>query len=377
MAMLQVHKDSLRKNRVELVKHLRVDEEFLTVFLDNSILTSDMKEDIENCGTRQQKATKFLDTIQRRGNNAFPRFILALRETDQQDLALMVDPTNPVLQEPLALDPGTITSNEAVVKGIMNLVEVAHDITITRLTQEDTRHRLKAYVLERSCHGTALVIRFGDVANSSAAMMADSKLLCTLFRDLNFNCRDIHSPNEASLIASLKKEARSLIVDATDAFILFLLCVVNLPSTERITEIFDGNNCPALSTKPKLFFFQNASEVAMSSGNPISQPMDEIDGRLPTSSNAGFGPPVHEKAHQLIVKFSESKIFGDAHGSWFVRALAHSIALHAHFSPINMLLNLVEIVVRELKKKANNNQCDQVVLLQKENYLIQNFYFRP
>jgi len=97
MSMSEYHKTVLKNNHDKLVKYLKVDEEFLSVFALERVLTPEMKEEIMVSGDKQQKASKFLDLLPRRGGTAFGDFIAALVETSQDDLAKMLDPENPRL----------------------------------------------------------------------------------------------------------------------------------------------------------------------------------------------------------------------------------------------------------------------------------------
>lgn len=92
--MSQQHKSLLIRNRLRLVRELHPSQEFFAVMQSNYTLTATMIEEIESVKTVQGKVGKFLDILPRRGSEAFPTFIEALKETHQDQLAVLLDPTN-------------------------------------------------------------------------------------------------------------------------------------------------------------------------------------------------------------------------------------------------------------------------------------------
>jgi len=83
-----VHYDLMckRKNYVFLMENLEMDE-LLDHMFQLQLLSRNMKEDVSVCRTHRDKAAKFLDILFRRGPDAFPKFIEALRKTDQLFIA--------------------------------------------------------------------------------------------------------------------------------------------------------------------------------------------------------------------------------------------------------------------------------------------------
>ena len=81
----------MNKNRLVLVRCLEISPELLAALVEDDIITDDLAELIQIERTKKEKAAKCLTTLCTRGPKAFERFILALTETKQYDLADLLD----------------------------------------------------------------------------------------------------------------------------------------------------------------------------------------------------------------------------------------------------------------------------------------------
>ena len=93
--MEERHRDVLRRNWVYLGENVIVDE-ICDHLLQNHTFTHDMYDEIMVEKLRKDKISKFLFILVRRGPDAFPRFLQALRDTEQ---AFIADHLERVLQE--------------------------------------------------------------------------------------------------------------------------------------------------------------------------------------------------------------------------------------------------------------------------------------
>lgn len=84
--MEDIHRNALRRNWVYLSENLHTTE-LLDHMLAESVLTQDMYEEIKAQTTRKDKVTQFLFTLQRRGPQAFDKFIAGLHATQQEFIA--------------------------------------------------------------------------------------------------------------------------------------------------------------------------------------------------------------------------------------------------------------------------------------------------
>lgn len=89
--MTPTDQDNLLRNRLLLVRQTKVTEDLLSCLLEDYTLTVEMKQEIEAERTESKRVGVLLDTLMRRGNRAFDRFIYALVQTDQDSLALSLD----------------------------------------------------------------------------------------------------------------------------------------------------------------------------------------------------------------------------------------------------------------------------------------------
>lgn len=85
--MDQVHKETLLRTRVELVKDLDVNDEVCDELLSQDIFTELMIEYIVAEHTRMDKVRRLLDDLSRRGSNAYNGFLVALKKTGYDFLA--------------------------------------------------------------------------------------------------------------------------------------------------------------------------------------------------------------------------------------------------------------------------------------------------
>lgn len=84
--MDETHLEALRRNWINLIENL-IPNEVLDHMLEKNVLTHDMYEEIRAKPTRKDQITEFLFVLQRRGPEAFAKFISALEATHQDFIA--------------------------------------------------------------------------------------------------------------------------------------------------------------------------------------------------------------------------------------------------------------------------------------------------
>lgn len=80
------HKEAIRKNWTYLLENLMVDD-LLDYLISHSIITENMKEEVEIQRTRREKATQLLFIVQKRGPKAFQILLDGLRECHMEFIA--------------------------------------------------------------------------------------------------------------------------------------------------------------------------------------------------------------------------------------------------------------------------------------------------
>lgn len=80
------HKEAIRKNWTYLLENLMVDD-LLDYLISHSIITENMKEEVEIQRTRRDKATQLLFIVQKRGPKAFQILLDGLRECHMEFIA--------------------------------------------------------------------------------------------------------------------------------------------------------------------------------------------------------------------------------------------------------------------------------------------------
>jgi hypothetical protein len=413
MAMSDAHREKLRRNQVDLVQHLKVDEEFLSYMVRDNIITDEMKEEIQVGKTKQARASTFLSILPKRGAIAFPCFIEALVETHQdEDLILNLDPDckfhRPVVEEEEEEEnEGPWVAGSSTAPNITNaevdsvteqIKRQPNDVTMLNSSYSETDGgkfaSKKVYPMKNACHGKAVIIRYGTTTNGDPSHR-DSQLLGTLFRSLKFTVITMDASDEEVALNALRAEAKRQ-TTSDEAFVLFVLCAEESPPNHnKITKLFDGKNCEKLIKTPKLYFIQSSrrlqksastnsstmsTSVTSSSDSGRNQPgRDETDGGeglSTSSSSSSLGKPQHEKRHAQVIRFYDFGIVPGSGTSVCMTALVQCIRLYGSQFQLYDLLILVDKVVKKLCEEWKY-PIEGVVHHTTTTTLEHAFYFRP
>lgn len=91
--MSDVHKDILKRNRVFIIKHTEPNSLLFSSLLVNDVLTDTKLEELNYAiKSNYAKVSSLLDFLVKRGPHAFEYFIQALLISDNELVALQLDP---------------------------------------------------------------------------------------------------------------------------------------------------------------------------------------------------------------------------------------------------------------------------------------------
>jgi len=90
-------RDVLRRHRLFLLCHLRLNDDFFQCMTRSGIINDRIREMIESKPTPTDERREFLDALTRRGPMAFHYFLCACVETGQNDIVHTLTSKNKVL----------------------------------------------------------------------------------------------------------------------------------------------------------------------------------------------------------------------------------------------------------------------------------------
>ncbi|XP_037628124.1 caspase-9 isoform X1 [Sebastes umbrosus] len=316
--MEKSHKQILQRNRTNLVTDLDP-ENLYDGLLEKGVFTQDMIDEIKSSGTRRNQARKLVQDLETRGSRAFPLFLECLRETGQHSLAellqngapaVQLQPATPTEVVPLVVQPLPIRSPMDVDKQRIDIVPVypirrpsptpspSPEREYIKPVQQGRirRDSIQSYKMDASPCGHCLIINNVDFKPESQlsnrkGSNIDSDKLERRFKALNFivnvktNLKQKQIRHELS---ALSKTDHS----QYDCCVVIMLSHGTEVSHSRfpgsvygvdgqdvpvqnITNYLNGQHCPSLQGKPKLFFIQACGGGQKDTGFEVS-PDDDV-----------------------------------------------------------------------------------------------------
>ncbi|XP_061075773.1 caspase-2 [Conger conger] len=302
--MLELDKATLRKCSVKLCKDMVLDELLVQMLKTDGILSENMAESILVNSTSQTKNYKLLSLLPKRGSCAFSSFCKALRETEQQDLCILLMEERERLREEYvdsALPLPTQDTAKAKRARLHESVEMCLDADspITKPVLPCSRdfylsHFQQAYRMDSSPRGRALVISnvtFDPLApdlDRRVGGEVDEEVLGKLFTELDYTVMLRKNLSVQEMQVCVEQFSRSLDHRTMDSCVVCLLSHGvegavygtdgQLLELDWVFKSFDNEHCPQLQNKPKMFFIQACRGEEMDCG------VDQRDGSERTQS---------------------------------------------------------------------------------------------
>nr|AAH85434.1 Zgc:101776 [Danio rerio] len=413
--MEQKHRQILQRHRLNLVKALNP-EDVCDKLLSKGVFTQDMIDEIQSKATRRDQARQLVKDLETRGSLAFPAFLDSLRETGHNDLAELLQsgdgvhrpPVISVQPSPIPLPVQNLNHTEKPDKPNIaspRLVPLRPESlpvhktysppseTVVRPTRP-RRDSIQCYKMDASPCGVCLIINNinfekASELNDRKGSNIDCDKLEKRFKALNFEVtvkRNLKSKRIRHEMASLAKKDHS----TYDCCVVIILSHGTEASLNRfpgavhgvdgpavpiqiITNYLNGQNCPSLQGKPKLFFIQACGggekdigfEVSpddiqpciggiddemdaipmSSSSDSLSTASDELDARasLPTPSDI----LVSYSTFPGYVSWRDTEA-----GSWYVENLDRVLEENAITDDLVTMLMLVNDAVSQISAKG-------------------------
>ncbi|CAN9515729.1 unnamed protein product [Ophioblennius macclurei] len=429
--MDETHRNILRRNRINLVRELNPSAVYDSL-LEKGVFTQDMIEEIQISGTRRDQASHLVRDLETRGSRAFPLFLECLQETGQLSLAAILlngapgGRLQPVLPAPVrrpVIQPLPVLSPMDVDRDVVPIRPLPRPSTTPspspekeyRLTPQGKTRRdsIPTYKMDASPCGHCLIINnmefHGDKGLSSRkGSNVDSEKLERRFKALNFIV-------EVKTNLKQRQIKRELCALSKMDHSQFDCCVVIILShgtevshnrfpgavygvdeefiaVQHITNYLNGQHCPSLQGKPKLFFIQACGGDEKDTGFEVS-PDDEVEpsvggvddqtDAIPTSSSSDSLSTSDETdaratlptPSDILVSYSTSPGYVSWRdtqlGSWYVETLDCILEENAD---TNDLVTMLTMLTDKVSKNSAKGLYKQIP--GSFNFLRKLFYFQ-
>ncbi|MED6277092.1 hypothetical protein CHARACLAT_009718 [Characodon lateralis] len=334
--MEEQHKKILQQNRTNIVIDMDPSGVYDALF-QKGVFTQDMIDEIKSSGTRRDQARQLVRDLETRGSRAFPLFLESLRESGQQGLVeillhgaptVQLQPAVPTVVRPI-VQPLPINSPVDIGKQSQDIVPSYpvqrpnnspsptpdNGYLKPRPPDRTRRDSLQCYKMDSSPCGHCLIINNaefepGSELSDRKGSNIDCDKLKRRFMALNFTVEVKTNLKQKQIIHELSALSRK---DHSQ----YDCCVVIMLShgtevshsrfpgavygvdgqfvkVQNITNYLNGQNCPSLQGKPKLFFIQACGgdetdvgfEVSPEEAHPSVGGEDDQTDAIPTSSSS-------------------------------------------------------------------------------------------
>uniref|UniRef100_A0A673L2Y4 Caspase-9 n=1 Tax=Sinocyclocheilus rhinocerous TaxID=307959 RepID=A0A673L2Y4_9TELE len=296
------HRQILQRNRLNLVTALNP-ADICDGLLSKGVFTQDMIDEIQGKITRRDQARQLVIDLETRGSQALPAFLECLRETGQHALAELLQcgdgarlpPSVPIQPSLIPLPVRPLRPERLPVPNPFSPSSETQAVRPTR----PRRDSIQCYKMDASPCGICLIINnvdFGpdcDLKDRKGSDI-DCDKMEKRFKALNFEViakRNLKYKRIRHEMASLAKRDHS----AYDCCVVIILSHgteanhnrfpgavhgVDGPAVpvQLITNYLNGQNCPSLQGKPKLFFIQACGGGEKDTGFEVSP--DEVEPSL-------------------------------------------------------------------------------------------------
>uniref|UniRef100_A0A3Q2QTW5 Caspase 9, apoptosis-related cysteine peptidase n=1 Tax=Fundulus heteroclitus TaxID=8078 RepID=A0A3Q2QTW5_FUNHE len=377
--MEEQHKKILQQNRINLVTDLDPSGLY-DALLREGVFTQDMIDEIKSSGTRRDQARELVRDLETRGSRAFPLFLEILRESGQQGLAETLLNGAP----PGQLQPAAPAGDRPVIKN-----------TPIYPKQQQLNYVFvwQCYKMDSSPCGLCLIIN--NVEFKPESQLRDRKGSCIDCNKLQRRFTALNFIVEVKTNLKQKQIKQELLALSRRDHSLYDCCVVIMLShgtevnhrrfpgavfgvdgdyvpVQAITNYLNGEKCPSLQGKPKLFFIQACGgdekdigfEVPSEEAQPSVDGEDDETDAIPTSSSSdSLSTPDEVDARTTLPNSSDILVsystfpgyvsWRDTQaGSWYVETLDRILEENAATDDLVTMLMMVNHEVSQNSAKG-------------------------
>uniref|UniRef100_A0A8C5DYW1 Caspase 9, apoptosis-related cysteine peptidase n=1 Tax=Gouania willdenowi TaxID=441366 RepID=A0A8C5DYW1_GOUWI len=420
--MEETHKKLLQRNRSKLVSDLNPSDLY-DGLLEKGVFTQDMIDEIKSSGTRRDQARQLLRDLETRGSRAFPLLVQCLQEAGQHGLVevLMNGTTTTRLQPSEPPQRPTVHPLPvcACLKQTLQ-IHVKHHVLYHSPDQEyrprpqgrPRRDSVQSYKMDAAPCGHCLIINNVEFdpeseLNNRKGSNVDCLKLERRFKALGFIVdvkTDLTQRQIKHELSVLRKKDHS----QYDCCVVIMLSHGTEVSHNRfpgavygvdgqyvlvqhITNYLNGQHCPSLQGKPKLFFIQacggderdtgaevSPEDVQSSNGGiddqtdaiPVSSSSDSLSTSDETDARATLPTP-----SDILVSYSTFPGYvswrDTQSGSWYVETLDRILEENASSADLVTMLTMVNLEVSQNSAKGVYKQMPGSF-----NFLRKQLYFQ-
>ncbi|XP_071377930.1 caspase-9 [Centroberyx affinis] len=433
--MEERHKKILQRNRTNLVRDLDPSNLYDGLF-EKEVFTQDMIDEIKSSGTRRDQARQLVRDLETRGSRAFPLFLQCLQETGQSSLAELLQngappiqprPPSPIQAVRPVVQPLPVSSPMDVDKHGKDVAPVypiqrpnttpspspEKEYTRPRPPGRTRRDSIQSYKMEANPCGHCLIINNVEFEphselNNRTGSNIDCDKLERRFKALNFIVEvktNLKYKQIRHELSALSKKDHS----QYDCCVVIMLSHGTEVSHNRfpgavhgvdgpavpvqlITNYLNGQHCPSLQGKPKLFFIQACGggerdtgfEVSPDEARPSIGGADDQTDAIPMSSSSdslSMSDETDARAtlptpSDILVSYSTFPGYvswrDTQAGSWYVETLDRILEESAATDDLVTMLMMVNNEVSQNSAKGLYKQMPGSF-----NFLRKLLYFQP
>ncbi|KAI7794150.1 caspase-9, partial [Triplophysa rosa] len=398
----QRHREILRRHRSSLVTTLDT-ADICDGLLSKGVFTQDMIDEIQVKETRRDRARALLTDLETRGSRAFRSFLECLRETGYHDHAGLLEngdgahPPRPMPVQP-SLIPLPVHRPVLIPPTVVPLRPGTLPVPkpSSPQNQKPTRKRrdsIQTYKMDANPCGICLIINNvefdpGSCLKDRNGSNIDCDKMERRFKALNFKVvvkRNLKCKYIRRDMSTLAKEDHSLY----DCCVVIILSHGTEANHNRfpgavhgvdggavpvqiIANYLNGQNCPSLQGKPKLFFIQACGggekdigfEVSQDEVQPSMGGADDQTDAIPMSSSSdSLSTPDELDARatlptpsDMLVSYSTFPGYvswrDTEAGSWYVENLDRVLEQNADTDDLVTILMMVNDAVSQISAKG-------------------------
>uniref|UniRef100_A0A3Q1GMM0 Caspase 9, apoptosis-related cysteine peptidase n=1 Tax=Acanthochromis polyacanthus TaxID=80966 RepID=A0A3Q1GMM0_9TELE len=406
--MEERHKKILQSNRSNLVRDLDPSKLY-DGLLEKGVFTQDMIDEIQSSGTRRDQARQLVRDLETRGSRAFPLFLQCLTETGQHSVAEILQigapsahlqPVAPIQAvrpavQPLPLSPPMDADKQSKytvpVYPLQKPSTTPSPSPVESIKQVRVRRdSIQSYKMDASPCGHCLIINNVEfepeceLSNRNGSNI-DCDKLERRFKALNFTVEvktNLKQRQIKHALSALSKKDHS----ECDCCVVIMLSHGTEVSHNRfpgavygvdgqhvpvqqITNYLNGQHCPSLQGKPKLFFIQACGggerdtgfEVSPDEAPPSIRGEDDQTDAIPMSSSSDSLSMSDEPdaratlptPSDILVSYSTFPGYvswrDTQSGSWYVETLDRILEENA---PTDDLVTMLMMVNNEVSQNS-------------------------
>uniref|UniRef100_A0A8C2HTT8 Caspase 9, apoptosis-related cysteine peptidase n=1 Tax=Cyprinus carpio TaxID=7962 RepID=A0A8C2HTT8_CYPCA len=401
------HSQILQRHRHDIVTTLNP-ADICDGFLSKGVFTQDMIDEIQSKITRRDQARQLVISLETRGSQAFLAFLECLRETGQHDLAELLqcgDGARPLIPLPIQnpkhtektdrfdFTPPRLVPLKPKGLPVPKPLNPYESLDVRVRPTRPRRDNIQCYKMDASPCGICLIINNVDFDPSfdlkdRKGSNIDCDKMEKRFKALNFevivkrNLKYNHIIQEMAFLAQRDHSVYDCCVviilsHGTEASqnnfpgAVYGVDGASVP-VQLITNYLNGQNCPSLQGKPKLFFIQACGGGEKDTGFEVSS--DEVEPSLSGTDDQMDAIPISSSSDSLstydetdaratlptpsdiLVSYSTFPGYVSWRhtqaGSWYVENLDRVLEKNAAKDDLVTMLTMVNDAVSQISAKG-------------------------